>query len=1185
MHNQSIRRFPALFALAVLAAAVFAAPSSAADPNVVPGHYIVVLEDSVEKPGDLARAQVKQRDGELGFLYSTVFKGYSAELSPQAVEALRKDPRVKAVRPDHRLVAAAQTNPTGIGRTFATLNGAIDIDEQDDAPVDVDIAVLDTGIDEKHPDLDVVARTYCTGTKESAKCTDNTGTDENGHGTHVAGTAAAIDNGEGVVGVAPGARLWSVKVLDPGAFESELIAGIKWVTDHASQIEVANMSIGCNFLPCSLPSMAEALSASVDKGIVYVVAAGNNFSDAKLTTFGTSPDVITVSALADFDGKAGGAAGSTSCRKTYESEYGVHKDDSFAKFSNRGTDVEIAAPGVCIRSTVPGGGYEETFWWGTSMASPHVAGAAAILAAKSNPESAEDVEAIRDTLIEAGNLEWEDTSGDGVKEPLLDVSDEELFDQPNPPSATTQAASGVDIDNATLKATVVPNGLKTTYQFEYGLTTSYGTKVPIAAKEAGSGEKGVEVAETLSFLKGGTTYHYRVLATNADGTVQGKDEIFTTEIDPRFLFSFGKAGTEGGQFKSPMGIAFTADASAWVIDSNNHRVQKFNAKGEYLSKFGASGTGNGQLKSPQGIAIDASGNIWVADAGNKRVQKFNSKGEYLSQFGKEGSGNGQFMLPSDISIDASGNLWVTDVYNHRVQKFNSKGEYLAQTTGAPEGLVDPYGIAIDASGDLWVVDYAMSHIVKFNSKGEFQSEFGEGGEEASQLLGPYDVAIDAQGNLWVTDSFNNRVQKFSPGGEHLNSFGAYGSGAGQFISPSNLAIDPEGNLWVADLNNFRVQVWKTERPSTTSESAIEITETKATLRGSVNPNGLATSYRFEYGPSTAYGSSVPVPEEAIGSGTANVKVAQPVSGLEPGTTYHYRVVATNAEGIAYGKDLTFAAKPDPRFAFDFGSPGTGDGQFTEIHGIEIDASGNLWVADYGRIQKFNSSGVYQSQFEGKAGDELSWPHGIESDSSGNLWVADTGNNRIAKFSPKGEFLAKFGTEGEGNGQLIWPYDVAVDSSGNLWVADTANQRIQKFNAKGEFLAKYGSFGTGNGQFEEPAGIAIDASGNVWVLDANAARIQKFNSQGEYLSQFGSKGSGNGQFGYPQGIEIDSSGNVWVTDSTRVQKFNSKGEYLEQFGVKGEGLGQFRNATAIAAGSAGSIWVADNYKLEVQKWVP
>jgi subtilisin family serine protease len=153
-------------------------------------------------------------------------------------------------------------------RANAHLNSVAKIDGVDDR-VDVDVAIIDTGIDVDHPDPNVVASINCA---RFGGCASG-GNDGNGHGTHVAGTVGALDNSVGVVGMAPGARLWAVRVLNnQGSGQlSWIIAGIDWVTARSATIDVANMSLGCE---CTSSGMNTAISNSVDSGIVYAVAAG-----------------------------------------------------------------------------------------------------------------------------------------------------------------------------------------------------------------------------------------------------------------------------------------------------------------------------------------------------------------------------------------------------------------------------------------------------------------------------------------------------------------------------------------------------------------------------------------------------------------------------------------------------------------------------------------------------------------------------------------------------------------------------------------------------------------------------------------------------------------------------------------------------------------------------------------------
>ncbi|HEX6936365.1 MAG TPA: S8 family serine peptidase, partial [Actinomycetes bacterium] len=265
------------------------------------------------------------------------------------------------------------------------------------------VAVIDTGSG-PHADLNIVGGKNCS--------TGKSYNDGNGHGTHVAGTIGAKDNGDGVVGVAPGVPIYSVRVLNnagSGTFSS-IICGIDWVTARASTIQVANMSLGGSGTEgtCANNALHKAICNSVGAGITYAVAAGNESDDAANHVPAAFDEVITVSALADFNGQPGGGAAAT-CRSDV--------DDTFADFSNFGADVDIIAPGVCILSTWKGGGYNTIS--GTSMATPHVAGAAALYL---STHAASTPSQVKSGLQGAGTLDWDDGDDpDPTKERLLNV--------------------------------------------------------------------------------------------------------------------------------------------------------------------------------------------------------------------------------------------------------------------------------------------------------------------------------------------------------------------------------------------------------------------------------------------------------------------------------------------------------------------------------------------------------------------------------------------------------------------------------------------------------------------------------------------------------------------------------------------------------------------------------------------
>jgi hypothetical protein len=184
------------------------------------------------------------------------------------------------------------------------------------------------------------------------------------------------------------------------------------------------------------------------------------------------------------------------------------------------------------------------------------------------------------------------------------------------------------------------------------------------------------------------------------------------------------------------------------------------------------------------------------------------------------------------------------------------------------------------------------------------------------------------------------------------------------------------------------------------------------------------------------------------------------------------------------------------------------------------------------------------------------PCGIAVDRSGNVFVADY--NRIQKFDSYGNFIIKWGVEGTGNGEFKYPFGIAVDNSGNVFVADSNNNRIQKFNSYGNFITNWRSYGTGDGVFFSPAGITVDSRDNVLVADMGNARIQKFDSYGNFITKWGIPGRGDGEFKWPCGITVDSRGNVFVVDwgNNRIQKFDSHGNFITAWGSRGSEDGEF-----------------------------
>src|SRR4051794_1515509 len=367
-----------LVTLPILAAAVaaLAVPVTASAASGDQG-YIVVYNNSVSSPDTVTTKHEREDGFDARFRYRHAIKGFAAKLSPGQLKKLEADPDVAFVSRDQTVQAVGTTSllagdsaPTGVRRIGAATTSTVH------QPANVSVAVIDTGVDLSHPDLNAVSGTNCVGSGAAQ--------DDNGHGSHVAGTIGAKNNASGVEGVAPGTPIYAVKVLNSqgSGTWSQVICGIDWVRGNASadNIKVANMSLGgsgSNDNNCgntNSDALHKAICAATNAGVTFSIAAGNSGANEATSTPAAYPEVLTVTAVSDSDGLAGATGGAPTCRSG-------DADDRCATFSNYATTAAgqahtIAGPGTCIRSTARGGGYATMS--GTSMASPHLAGAVAL---------------------------------------------------------------------------------------------------------------------------------------------------------------------------------------------------------------------------------------------------------------------------------------------------------------------------------------------------------------------------------------------------------------------------------------------------------------------------------------------------------------------------------------------------------------------------------------------------------------------------------------------------------------------------------------------------------------------------------------------------------------------------------------------------------------------------------------
>ena len=372
-------RKPALFAGLALGVMTFACQPQEESPlspdavefigyqngDIIPGQYIVTLHSTglnfrkdmsyvavqaaMRKTGNELLAKYRIAEENLGYVYGSTIEGFSVNLTEDQAEILAKDPSIKSVEPD-RVIALAPPpgkGPGGGGGGSASQQipyGILRVGGGDTYTGSKKAYIIDSGIDASHPDLNVSVSAGFNAFN-SGKDSDLS-KDGNGHGTHVAGTIGAIDNGFGVIGVAAGATVVPVKVLNSrgsGSY-SGVIAGVNFVAGNAGNGDVANMSLG-GPVSQALDDAVIALGAS---GVKVALAAGNESDDANnhSPARADGTNIYTVSA--------------------------VNSNDVYASFSNYGNPpIDFAAPGVGVLSTVPGG---YASYSGTSMASPHVCG-------------------------------------------------------------------------------------------------------------------------------------------------------------------------------------------------------------------------------------------------------------------------------------------------------------------------------------------------------------------------------------------------------------------------------------------------------------------------------------------------------------------------------------------------------------------------------------------------------------------------------------------------------------------------------------------------------------------------------------------------------------------------------------------------------------------------------------------
>jgi DNA-binding beta-propeller fold protein YncE len=420
----------------------------------------------------------------------------------------------------------------------------------------------------------------------------------------------------------------------------------------------------------------------------------------------------------------------------------------------------------------------------------------------------------------------------------------------------------------------------------------------------------------------------------------------------KYLSQFDGSATPAKSFSSPSSVSVDPTSSdVYVVDAGHNVVDKFDSSGNLVSAFGSNGALDGSAtpassfsfptfptQPAAGVAVDSSGRLYVGDAGHGVVDEFDSSGAFQGQLGA-----GTLTAPSELAVDSSDNVFVVDSSSQSIVKFDSAGNPLTSfSTNTSNSL---RGVAV--TGD--------SHTVYVST-----TSFSEGPRVLifSFVTVP-DVTTGAASNVQQTTA--TLAGTVNPDGVQLTDchfvytddadFQANGYSGPNAKSapcvPAAASIPPDHgeHAVTADLTglspkttyDFRLvaanangsnhgqdRSFRTSAPPVIdSTSFTGVALTRAILNGQVNPEGSDTTFHFEYGTTTAYGTSAPVPDGDLGGGSSDQVASTTISGLSPGTTYHFRLVAHNGLGTTDGPDFAFTTFEPPQ-------PGLPDGRAYEL---------------------------------------------------------------------------------------------------------------------------------------------------------------------------------------------------------------------------------------------------------------
>jgi DNA-binding beta-propeller fold protein YncE len=411
------------------------------------------------------------------------------------------------------------------------------------------------------------------------------------------------------------------------------------------------------------------------------------------------------------------------------------------------------------------------------------------------------------------------------------------------------------------------------------------------------------------------------------------------------------------------------------------------------------------------------------------------------------------------------------------------------------------------------------------------------------------AATAKDGTILIGDYWNYHVRRFDTTGKLLQTFGSKGMGPDKNNAPHGIAVSPvDGTIYVSDLNNKEIDVYTPAGTFKFSFANLAYPDDRAyTARMAVNSQGLI--FFADSHPSTNF--------------------------------TNHAVTVFDSTGA---------------FKFMFGETGTGPGQFSLIHGIDIGPNDDVYVADAKRhkILVFTKTGTFLREF-GQAGDGpglfSSDMRGIRIDKArGWLYVVDADSSQIEKFDLTGHALTTWGAHGTAPGQFgDGGRELALGADGTVFAPDFSNTRVNAYTSSGAFRFDFPNppIPAPDGGFNQAQDVAADPTADaVYVVDTFNHRVQAFTRDGTFVRKWGFRGSDDPYaMNYPRGIAVDpTTHDVWVANTREGDNlaYKSDGTFIRKFGRDGrDALGQFHYQRGIWVGSDGRVYVADSANQRLQ----